>query len=576
MVRKSKAEQRDDRKIAVYARKSKITESGKSVENQITKCKSYANLKFDVGDEDILVYQDEGLSGYYSDRPQYMQMLQEIGDNKIRAVICYKFDRISRKTLDLLNLVEQLRVKKIAFISCTDDVDTSSKTGKIVMSLLASIAEFERDIIAERIADNMYELAKEGRWLGGTTPLGFYSAKEHMTVGGRKSTVNHLEPVENEQRIVKEMYEVFLEKCSLGKVVEWANQRKIITRQGKAHTRISVKNILQNPVYAIADADSYEYFKAFDVPIYAQLSDFDGARGLMIYNKTEQVKELREDSTAIHPEYVSRQSRRDVDKWIISVGKHKGIICGREWIRTQAILKDNRDKFNRPNEATCSLLSGIIACPVCGKNMYTCRESGRYTDGSPRFFYSCQTHRLNKSLCSYGNIKGNSIDQFILDAICEMCKPDDRYYHQLLINDSILQSKNNSKDIQIKQLSHRKAQLRRELEGQAKNLRIAGSGTKAVLLADMECLASVDKECTRQLEMLLLQKSENTQPFDLMNKTGEVILSFPCLLTRLSAAEKFELVHRTVKRVFVMRNAQGGDEVHIFMKGTADSFTYKK
>jgi hypothetical protein len=66
-----KREPADNRKIAIYARKSKITESGKSTENQITKCRSYAELKFGARDADILVYRDEGLSGFYSDRPQY-------------------------------------------------------------------------------------------------------------------------------------------------------------------------------------------------------------------------------------------------------------------------------------------------------------------------------------------------------------------------------------------------------------------------------------------------------------------------------------------------------------------------
>ncbi|MPN16201.1 hypothetical protein SDC9_163539 [bioreactor metagenome] len=87
------------------------------------------------------------------------------------------------------------------------------------MSLLASISEFERDI-RRRITDNMYELAKEGRWLGGTTPTGFYSKKEHITTHGKKTSVNHLEPVPEEQEMVKNIYVKFLESRSLGKVVE--------------------------------------------------------------------------------------------------------------------------------------------------------------------------------------------------------------------------------------------------------------------------------------------------------------------------------------------------------------------
>jgi len=164
----------DDRKIAVYARKSKITETGKSIEIQKEKCIQLACAQFNVDISDILVYEDECKSGFYADRPQYRRMLRDIEENKIRAVICYKIDRISRRTVDLLNLVQQMEQKGISFVSVSDrELDTSTRTGKIMISLLSAIAEFERDIIAERITDNMYELAKEGRWLGGVPPLGY-------------------------------------------------------------------------------------------------------------------------------------------------------------------------------------------------------------------------------------------------------------------------------------------------------------------------------------------------------------------------------------------------------------------
>jgi len=187
-------------------------------------------------------------------------MLKDIEKGKIKAVICYKFDRISRKTLDLLNLVERLKAKKITFVSCSDDIDTSSKTGKILMSMLAVIAEFERDIIAERISDNLYELAKEGRWLGGTTPTGFYSKKEAIQLHGRKSSVNHLELISEELITVKKIFNLFIEKHSVQEVVRYTRQNNILTKTGKKHTRVSIKNILTNPVYTIADNDIYNYY----------------------------------------------------------------------------------------------------------------------------------------------------------------------------------------------------------------------------------------------------------------------------------------------------------------------------
>lgn len=563
--------EKDTRKIAIYARKSKITDSGKSIENQISKCKSYADLKFDAHESDILIYQDEGLSGYYSDRPMYMQMLQDINQNKIKAVICYKFDRISRRTLDLLNLVEQLKTKKISFVSCTDEVDTSSKTGKIVMSLLASIAEFERDIIAERISDNMYELAKEGRWLGGVTPTGFYSKKDHILIGTRKTTVNHLEPIESEQEIVKAIFNRFLEYKNIQNVVDYINSLKTTTKTGSAHTRISIKNILTNPVYAIADDTSYSYFKSFDVPIYAERSDFNGVNGLMVYNKTLQMKELKDDSTAILPKYVQKSEKRNVKEWIISVGQHKGLIPGLQWISTQNILSDNRDKFTRPNEITESLLSGLIVCPSCGKSMFTHRESGRYTSGKPRFLYKCQTKRVDKTQCNNKDVKGNEIDQFILSIICSLSNENKEYYYKLTRNEALLELKSNSAETHLKQIEKNISRLNRDISSQTQNLRIAADTVKPFILDDLTKISDELIELKHQKDLLIQDSTNFLLDTEMLQMTRDITFSFPKLLENVSYQDKMELVRQVIDKVFVVENVTGDDEVHIFLKGNSDS-----
>lgn len=560
--------------MAIYARKSKITETGKSVENQITKCKSYANLKFDAGDDDILVYQDEGLSGYYSDRPAYMRMLDDIRQNKIRAVICYKFDRISRRTLDLLNLVEHLKTKHIAFISCTDDVDTSSRIGKILMSLLASISEFERDIIAERIADNMYELAKEGRWLGGTTPTGFYSKKEYIVTHGKKTSINHLEPVPEEQEIVRGIYETFLKNRSLGKVVEWAEERKILSKNKCHYTNISIRDIIKNPVYAIADGDTYDYFKAFSVPIYAETTDFNGLNGLMVYNKTEQTKELRDSSTAIHPEYVKRSEIRDISEWIISVGKHKGIISGKDWIRAQSILEDNRSLYARPNEESRSLLSGLIACPICGENMYTRKLSGRYTrEGVPRFNYVCKTKFHDRHACRSKDINGNELDAFVLESICAMNDPDNDYYELLIASKDSLSGSGEKHEAEKQRLQKRLAEIEKEIASQSHTMRNASDAIKNALMADIENLATEQSELEDRLTIIQADQQQCTTQLVDMAHLREIIASFPKLLPVLSYQDKMELVRTVLEKVVVAPDENKDLQVHLFLKGakTPDS-----
>ena len=563
-------------KIAIYARKSKLTETGKSIDNQISKCKAYAFLKFDAGDNDIEIYHDDGKSGFYADRPEYLKMLKDIEKGKIKAVICYKFDRISRRTLDLLNLVERLKSKKITFVSCSDDIDTSSKTGKVLMSMLAIIAEFERDIIAERISDNLYELSKEGRWLGGVTPTGFYSKKESIMLHGRKSTVNHLEPIPEELIAVKKIYEIFLQKHSINETVRYTLKNNILTKNNKNHTEISIKNILSNPVYAIADEDIYNYYTEKGIVLYAEKENFNGINGLMVYNKTQQIKELKDDSVTLNPKYIHKNSAKKREDWVISVGKHKGIIQGRDWIAVQETLAENKSKYARPNKKTNALLGGLIVCPVCGKNMYAHKENRRFEqNGEPRFVYRCSSRKYDTTACTYKPLRGSVIDKFILDTLCKIGSKNSDEYYKALEDEIKLNSYNALRD-EESELQKKIKRLKSELQSQIENLRIASGASKEFIMADINKLSNEIKVYENQLNQIQENKTSDTTTLKGLEKARELINSFENLIDTMTYEEKLELVRLVIAKVYVINkdnitdeNGKNvpNDEVHIFLKG---------
>ena len=90
--------------------------------------------------------------------------------HKFDTLICYRLDRISRNTADFVKMIEEIKKYNVSFISVKESFDTTSPMGVAMMMLSSIFAQLERDTIAERIRDNMLELAKTGRWLGGTTP----------------------------------------------------------------------------------------------------------------------------------------------------------------------------------------------------------------------------------------------------------------------------------------------------------------------------------------------------------------------------------------------------------------------
>ncbi len=92
-------------------------------------------------------------------------------------LVCYRLDRISRNVSDFSALIEELNDRNISFVCIKEEFDTSKPMGKAMMYIASVFAQLERETIAERVRDNMLMLARTGRWLGGTPPLGYTSEK---------------------------------------------------------------------------------------------------------------------------------------------------------------------------------------------------------------------------------------------------------------------------------------------------------------------------------------------------------------------------------------------------------------
>jgi len=157
-----------EKKFAIYSRKSKFTGKGESIGNQIELCRQYIEAHNGIDEANTaLIYEDEGISGATLNRPNFIEMMKEARTGRISCIICYRLDRISRNIGDFAQLIEELNHMGINFISIKEQFDTSSPMGRAMMYIASVFSQLERETIAERIRDNMHELAKTGRWLGG-------------------------------------------------------------------------------------------------------------------------------------------------------------------------------------------------------------------------------------------------------------------------------------------------------------------------------------------------------------------------------------------------------------------------
>src|ERR1041384_1177126 len=173
------------KRCAVYTRKS--SEEGlelefNSLDAQRESCESYIASQRSEGW--VLVpdrYDDGGVSGATLERPALKRLLADIEAHRIDVVVVYKIDRLCRALMDFAKLVEVFDRNSVTFVSVTQSFNTTTSMGRLTLNILLSFAQFEREVIGERIRDKFAASRKKGMWMGGFVPLG-YDVKDRKLV----------------------------------------------------------------------------------------------------------------------------------------------------------------------------------------------------------------------------------------------------------------------------------------------------------------------------------------------------------------------------------------------------------
>lgn len=557
----------DDRKVAIYARKSRITHKGDSIGVQFKQSADYAKLQLSLPDDyEFEHYEDKGLSGYYSDRPDFQRLLHDIENGKIKAVACYKLDRISRKTADLMRLIEYFERFDVTLLVCSNNINTQISTSKIIIQVLAIIAEFERDTITERIQDNLMELSKDGRWLGGRAPTGFTTKRVSVGSGKNKTAITYLVSLDDEKKLVQKIFKTFLQERSICKTATIIGEDHK-TKQGAQFTELAVKDILRNPIYCTADERAYQYFLDQDANVYGESSDYDGHSGISVYNRTDQYKIEDDDSTFFNPKFSQGRRNRDVSEWIIAVGRHEGIISSKEWIQTQKLLAEIAKRYNRPHRRTNALLAGLIHCPYCGKRLNVTSESDRWTNGKPRFKYTCPGYR--KKDCGFIAVDGVLTDEFVVKRLSEINDENSEYYYELIQEriDRLILSDENEREYRDTKKAVEK--IKADIAAQIRNMRDADDDIKPFYQEDINSLKDELEKQQAVLSRIEALKSESRNIETELKQIRKVLLSFAEYAKEATPEVLTSLIRSVVERIYV--TTENGERVcHIFIKGCSD------
>jgi site-specific DNA recombinase len=235
------------KRCAIYTRKSTSTgldSDFNSLDAQREACLAYIQRQpgWTLVDER---YDDGGFTGANTDRPAFQRLMADIDAGKVDVIVVYKVDRLSRSLLDFVKVMERLGTAGASFVSVTQNFSTADAMGRLTMNLLASFAEFERSMIAERTRDKIAASRRKGKWTGGPVPFG-YSAKD------KKLVVNEVEA-----RVVREAFALFLQHRQMAKVARELNERGLLprgssrpSRLGLRWTKDSIARVLRSPLYA--------------------------------------------------------------------------------------------------------------------------------------------------------------------------------------------------------------------------------------------------------------------------------------------------------------------------------------
>ena len=171
-------------------------------------------------------YDDGGFSGGSMDRPALKRLMQDIEGGLIDIVVVYKIDRLTRSLADFSKMVEVFERRGVSFVSVTQQFNTTTSMGRLMLNVLLSFAQFEREVTGERIRDKIAASKRKGMWMGGMPPLGY-------DVENRR-----LVPNPQESKLVRQIFQRFVELGSSTKLVrelklDGATSKAWTTQDGK-------------------------------------------------------------------------------------------------------------------------------------------------------------------------------------------------------------------------------------------------------------------------------------------------------------------------------------------------------
>ena len=229
-------------RCAIYTRKStehNLDLEFNSLDAQREACEAY--IKSQAHEGWRLVpdrYDDGAFSGASLERPALQKLLANVRSEKIDIIVVYKVDRLTRSLADFAKLVELFDHHSVSFVSVTQSFNTTSSMGRLTLNVLLSFAQFEREVIGERVRDKIAASKRRGIWVGGPVPLGYASISKKLVV------------VPEDAETVRAIFARYVALGSIGPLAEDLDRSGIRTKQRRVRFGVgALAYLLKNRIY---------------------------------------------------------------------------------------------------------------------------------------------------------------------------------------------------------------------------------------------------------------------------------------------------------------------------------------
>ena len=299
-------------------------------------------------------YDDGGFSGGSMDRPALKRLMQDIEANLIDIVVVYKIDRLTRSLADFSKMVEVFEQHGVSFVSVTQQFNTTTSMGRLMLNVLLSFAQFEREVTGERIRDKIAASKRKGMWMGGMPPLGY-------DVENRRLIINPAEA-----KLVRHIFQRFVETGSSTKLVkelrmEGATSKAWTTQDGKVRhgnpiDKSLIYKMLINRTYLGEIGHKSEWFPGQHIPIIEQTL-WDQAHAILATNGRSRANKTRAKTPFLLKGLIFGPDGRALSPWHTRKAKTGRVY---RYYVSQRELKEHAGASGLPRLPAAELESAVL------------------------------------------------------------------------------------------------------------------------------------------------------------------------------------------------------------------------